>query len=471
MKPFKTFYVVLLLSAVLMACGSKHTGQISTAVQESTKSLAPSASASAGNLERPNPPSSQGVTATPTPTVIQKPIALPTSAPQPINLIDKPFFLQDDQSITVIFLVENPNEGHAVENSQYQLIVSDESGTVLKTDSGYIELLLPNQQLAVVSELSLEKGQKAGKVEAQLKTGTFQGSNVKAQLFQTDKVSYYSDPYFPKVTGILTNSAHRSFEDLGITAVLYDQDNHIIGGGYSYLNFVPADAQTGFSLSVQSSAEPAKTEIYATISGLTAYQADNSRNNAVTLLNSGYSVKDNSVSVGFNVKNNLSDQYIESTAYHVNVFDDHGNILGVDEGYLNMLFPGEQAGTAVAVELPEGKTVKNVDVQIDPGSSKNSFEVDTNPFSTENVTFNPGTYGSTVTGTLKNSYSQTISDVELNIIAYDADGKIIGGGMTSVDFVPADGQTGFEISVDFAQTPSRIDAYPGFTNITKIGEN
>ncbi len=75
-----------------------------------------------------------------------------------------------------------------------------------------------------------------------------------------------------------------------------------------------------------------------------------------------------------------------------------------------------------------------------------------------------------MTGTIKNSFSQTISNVELSIIAYDADGKIIGGGMTFVDFVPAEGQTGFEIAVDFAQTPSRIDAYPGFASITKIGE-
>ncbi len=254
------------------------------------------------------------------------------------------------------------------------LTVSDESGTVLKTDSGYVELLLPNQQLAVVSDLSLESGQKAAKVEVQLKTGTFQGSNIKAQLFQTDKVTYYADPYFPQVTGVLTNSSNRSFEDLRITAVLYDQDNQIIGGGYSYLNFVPAGAKTGFSLTVQSGAEPVKTEIYVTVSGLTAIQADNPRNNPVTLLDSGYSVKDSSVMVGFLVKNSLTNQYIESTAYHVNVFDDHGNILGVDEGYVNLLFPGEKAGMAAAIDIPEGKTVKNVDVQIDPGSSKDNFD-------------------------------------------------------------------------------------------------
>ena len=191
----------------------------------------------------------------------------------------------------------------------------------------------------------------------------------------------------------------------------------------------------------------------------------------MTLLDSGYSVKGSSVSVGFVIKNDLSDQYIESTAYHVNVFDDHGNILGVDEGYVSLLFPGEQAGTAAAIDIPEGKTVKNVDVQIDPGSLKDDFEVDPNPFSTENVSFIPGTFGSSVTGTIKNSFSQTISNVELSIIAYNADGKIIGGGMTFVDFVPAEGQTGFEIAVDFAQAPSRIDAYPGFASITKIGGN
>ena len=141
MKPFKTLFVVLLLSAVLMACGPKNTGQNSTAVQESTKSSAPSASTPAGNLEKAT--ISQGMTAAPMPTVIRKPTALPTTAAQPINLIDKPFFLQEDQTLTVIFLVENPNEGHTVENSQYQLTVSDESGTVLKRIPGILNYYCP----------------------------------------------------------------------------------------------------------------------------------------------------------------------------------------------------------------------------------------------------------------------------------------------------------------------------------------
>ena len=199
-------------------------------------------------------------------------------------------------------------------------------------------------------------------------------------------------------------------------------------------------------------------------------QGDNSKNDSVKLLAYGYSVKDTNVSVGFLAENNLKDQFIDPGPYHVSVYDESGNVLGVDEGYINTLFPGETSGTSVNVSIPEGKTVGNVEVQIDPGDSSDHFDISANPFSTENVKFAPGTYSSKVTGTLKNSYDQTITYVEVNAVAYDKDGKIIGGGNTYVDFVPAEGQTAFEIRVNLPQAPARIDAYPSFTSITKKGE-
>ena len=289
-------------------------------------------------------------------------------------------------------------------------------------------------------------------------------------MFQSDNITYYADQYFPKVTGVLTNSLTRSFSNLRVTAVLYDQSNNIIGGGYTFLNFLPASTKTGFSVSVKSKEKPAKTEIYTTVSGLTSLQGDNSKNDSVKLLAYGYSVKDTNVSVGFLAENNLKDQFIDPGPYHVSVYDESGNVLGVDEGYINTLFPGETSGTSVNVSIPEGKTVGNVEVQIDPGDFSDHFDISANPFSTENVKFAPGTYSSKVTGTLKNSYDQTITYVEVNAVAYDKDGKIIGGGNTYVDFVPAEGQTAFEIRVKLPQAPARIDAYPSFTSITKIGE-
>ena len=224
----------MILSVVSIGCGPTTTGQISTAVQESTKSSVQSTSVPTNIPEKPASTSTQKPTTPPKPTATPKPTTVPTKAPKALNIIDQPFFYQDDQSLTVVFLIENPNEGHTVENSQYQLIASDEAGTVLKTNSGYVELILPNEKLAVVSNTYLEKGQKAGKIEVQLKSGKSQASDLKSPLFQSDNITYYADQYFPKVTGVLTNSLTRSFSNLRVTAVLYDQSNNIIGGGYTF---------------------------------------------------------------------------------------------------------------------------------------------------------------------------------------------------------------------------------------------
>ena len=164
MKQVKTFFVVLILSVVSIGCGPTTTGQISTAVQESTKSSVQSTSVPTNIPEKLASTSTQEPTTPPKPTATPKPTTVPTKAPKALNIIDQPFFYQDDQSLTVVFLIENPNEGHTVENSQYQLIASDEAGTVLKTDSGYVELILPNEKLAVVSIRIWKRGKKPEKL-------------------------------------------------------------------------------------------------------------------------------------------------------------------------------------------------------------------------------------------------------------------------------------------------------------------
>ena len=73
MKQVKTFFVILILSVVSIGCGPTTTGQISTAVQESTKSSVQSTSVPTNIPEKPASTSTQEPTTPPKPTATPKP--------------------------------------------------------------------------------------------------------------------------------------------------------------------------------------------------------------------------------------------------------------------------------------------------------------------------------------------------------------------------------------------------------------
>lgn len=180
-------------------------------------------------------------------------------------------FGQDGRSVGWAFIVENPNSGLAVVNSQYQVAAYDASGTVLKTDSGYIPIVLPGERLAIASDLILNEGQVAGRVDVQVRTGEFEPLEV-TSLFTTENVAYLPDDYFPKATGVVVSSATRDLENIRVSAVAYDEAGNIIGGGFTYLDFVPAGGRAAVEVSITTSAPPARVELYPTISGLTLLQ-------------------------------------------------------------------------------------------------------------------------------------------------------------------------------------------------------
>ena len=211
--------------------------------------------------------------ATPTATLEPSPTApppTPTPAPQILAIVTHGFG-QDERSVGWAFIVENPNADLAIVNSRYQVAAYDASGTVLETDSGYIPIVLPGERLGIASELFLNEGQVVERIDVQVKTGRFEPLEV-TSLFATENVTYLPDRYFPKVTGIVVSSATRDLENLRVSAIAYDAAGNIIGGGFTYVDFVPALGRAAVEVSVTVSAAPARVELYPTISRLTLLQ-------------------------------------------------------------------------------------------------------------------------------------------------------------------------------------------------------
>jgi hypothetical protein len=65
--------------------------------------------------------------------------------------------------------------------------------------------------------------------------------------------------------------------------------------------------------------------------------------------------------------------------------------------------------------------------------------------------------------------AKDVKEVLAYVLAYDSAGKIIGGGFTFLDFVPANGQTAAEVSVKVNGTPGKIEMYATVSGLSSLG--
>lgn len=451
---------MLILAFVLSACGSR-TEQLQDAVAPTsvrepaaapTNTQAPVATEPTNADQAPTTPSTPEPTITPLPE--REALVLGESG-----------FGQDDRRVGFAFFITNPNTGYAVTSTGYQVAFYDDAGTVIETDSGYIELLLPGQTLAMAGTQILDEGVTATRIEVQLNDGSFEPSDP-IPTFSVDRVAYLADHVFAKAVGVITNPYTRDVSDVRVAAVAYDEAGAIIGGGFTYVNFIPADSETAVSLSLTTSVIPDKVELYPAISGLTML-SDESRDAAVEPLRleaSGYGQDDSQVGYGLLVKNPSPDHAIENSQYRAALFAEDGSVLGVDEGYIELVLPDQTLGIGAALGVPEGANVTKIVVQVKSGAAQ---ETEALPFFTsENANFKPNDYFPSVTGIVKSPYGKDVKNIRVSALAYNADGEIIGGGFTFVDFVPANGQAAVDVSIRLAGTPAQVELYPALSGLS-----
>ena len=258
----RRIFGTLLISALLVlggACGESTTDQVVGALTPApgTPGVSEASSDSAANGAAP----AEGAEAPAAPTM-----AAPESptAPQVVAT----GFGQDGSQMGVAFIVENPNPGHTFESSQYQIAAYDANNTVVETESGYVTLLLPGQRAGIATTMFLNEGVTVARVDVQLKAGRAQPSEP-VPTFTVDAVTYMPEEYFPKVTGTITSPYQQDLENIRVSAVAYDAAGQIIGGGFTFVDFVPAGGQAAVEVSVTTAGPPASVELYPMVSGLT----------------------------------------------------------------------------------------------------------------------------------------------------------------------------------------------------------
>ncbi len=466
----------LLLVIAVAACGSSGKDLVqTTGTIESRAAVTPTPKMAASTSSTMTTAPAATTTGTPTPTPTPEPTATPTPQPTPtpkpqaVAVVAQGYGQPTDgRSVGWAFIVENPNAGLAVESSKYQIAFTDANGTIIKTDSGYLELLLPSEKTAVSGQTYLPEGATAAKMDVTFSQGDTTSFDV-TETFKTDEVTYLADKYFPKVTGVISNPYTNDLQDVRLSAVAYDANNAIIGSGFTYLNFIPAGGSSAASTSVTSSAPPDHVELYASISGLTTFADSASKpdkGQALVISKQGYGVLSTlgSAGYGFIVENPNTGQAFENSLFQVAIYDESGAVIGTDDGYITLLLAGEKLGIGGDISLPDGKSPSRVVVQVLKGDA--GAETTTQMFSTDNVQYVSDKYFPKATGLVKNLTDKQLENIRVSAIAFNDAGDIIGGGFTYLDFVPANAQAAAEVSVKTSGTPARVELYPTISGLT-----
>lgn len=406
----------------------------------------------------PTPTSTLEPIVPPTPTSTLEPTATPMPKAKETEIVAYGFG-QDDRDLGFAFLVANPNAGFAVESSQYQVAAYDEAGAVVETESGYIEIILPGQTLGVAGTMWLDEDVRTSEIEVQLLEGEFVPTEP-IPTFTVDNAIYQEGDYAAYATGIVGSLYNRDLENVRVSAVVYNQVGDIIGGGFAYLDFILAGSTTGVEVSVTSSEGVAEVGLFPCVSGLTFLGSEEGMPEGAAnleLLKQGFGQGDSEIGFGMLIENPNDALAVEDSQYHVTAYSEDGAVIGVDEGYINVILPGQSLGVGGDLFVRRGIQAARVDIQIKAGDFVDSERIPA--FSAENISYQAGAYSPSVTGQIISPYAKDITDLRVSAIAYNDAQEIIGGGFTYLDFVPALGKAAVEVFLTSAGIPALTELY------------
>jgi hypothetical protein len=394
------------------------------------------------------------------PEIVTRPEPIPTATPvpEPLAVVEQGFG-QHDHGLGYGFLIENPNPTLAVALLPYEIALFDADGKLAGTDSGYVQRILPGETLGVASTMGLDEGVTVAEIEVRLSQGTFNALDP-VPGFAAERVVFEEGPYRDSASGVVLNPLPTSFTEVRVSAIPYNEDGSIIGGGFAYLNFVLADDVSGVTLSLTKDGEIASVVFYPTVSGLTSVGDDEPLPDgaeAAAVTTSGYGQHGRSVGYGLLVENPNTSLLMESMPYRVTAYDAEGYVLATDQGTIAQVLPGRTLGVGGGLTVGEGDVVDRLEAQVLTGDL---VEADgTRHYPAEDATYHSSDYTDRVTGWVQNPYDDGVSDLRVFAIAYDRRGAIIGGGNTFLDFVRAGHSGRVEVNITTDSPPAAVELY------------
>jgi hypothetical protein len=375
--------------------------------------------------------------------------------------LDKKGFGQFGTVVQYAFIVEFSNTGSALTNSSYEITAYNAVGEVVREGSGRIDYLAPGQKLGVAKDLVVDEGVTVSNIEVQLRAGEPTAADAFPE-FTVDTVAYFADLPDPQATGLVSNPAKRGFSKLLVYAVAYDSAGNIVGGGYTYLDFILPNSKAGVSVYVTALQNVASVELYPTASVLSAAEQELDSEvptgaSSLVLAKRGFGQEGHHIAYAFVVQNPNDGYSIEACEYQLTAYAANGKVIAVEERFFDVVLPRQTFGVGGETYAVSDDRVDHIDIQIKPRWFSKS---DAQPFLTaQNVSYHPDKDFPKVTGQIVSTHAQSISKAHVFAVAYNKQGEIVGGGSTFLDSVPANGHAEVEVYVTTAGVPDHVELY------------
>jgi len=72
--------------------------------------------------------------------------------------------------------------------------------------------------------------------------------SLQVVILSVSKCQLFWRGYSPKVTGIVKSSLPKDIDMIKVIAIAFDANDKIIGSGYTYVDFVPANGQSAVEM-------------------------------------------------------------------------------------------------------------------------------------------------------------------------------------------------------------------------------
>ncbi len=155
----------------------------------------------------------------------------------------------------------------------------------------------------------------------------------------------------------------------------------------------------------------------------------------------------------------ISDLKLEVTGYAKD-----GSVIATDTRYFSLIYPNQILPMAGDLYLDSDSAVADrIEIELTEGTYAASTSKPLPSFTTEKVTYLNDGYRAKVTGIVPNPYSTQVDSLWMTAIAYDEAGAIIGGGWTTLGFIPANGIAAVMVPVVTQGTPAKIELHGAFS--------
>jgi hypothetical protein len=162
-----------------------------------------------------------------------------------------------------MFTVKNPSTNLTFGTISYRITLYDASGRILGAESKSSgEPFYPGERKGIIESFNIPDNTLPSRIEIQALPLWASNQTSFSNPLRVGKVDFISDNFAPKATGIINSSWPNELQYISLTAIAYDQNDRIIGGGNGFVSFIPALGNAPFEIWLHLSGDPKRIELF-----------------------------------------------------------------------------------------------------------------------------------------------------------------------------------------------------------------